>query len=256
MKKTVKNISVFIPFLLLLMNCDRTKTVFNNETKIDEPGLVRISEIDVEIGQKITAQFFNLPSIKIYDVTFNQKNIAFSQQGDSSVTLIVPWIPGGNGVGNFVFYCRLHAAPSVDTVLVSNQIRYTANDCGTAPCIKWNDHAKITETDSWKYDGFAIRKWSARTSQDTVLLFQSLSCHDECGYVTTLAFLDNGSDVLPTFLYASYDRNECLAEPVHIKIGSRCKIIIHEWNKELVFSGTFTSADYSWIFWCRNLHRI
>ena len=233
-------------FFLVLCSISCKETIV--EYIYSKNGFVQLSKNKVEIGEKITAHFINMDSVKVYSVTLNQKEITFSQKDDSTVSLIVPFTSVGNDVGNFVFYCWMQTASFPDTVLVSNQINYKYEDLPYEPYIKWNTNEKITQSDSWKYDGFTQNGWSIITESDTIKFIRNYLCHDECSIKEILVFKNNGDNNLPQFLYALYNRNEWMESPVNIKITSRCKIIIDEWNNYSTYSGTFSSDNFSWVF--------
>ena len=233
--------------ILLLNNCIEDKVVEYVElTK--EKGKVIVSETSVEIGQKIFAHFQKMDSVIVYSVTLNENKVTFKQINDSTVSLIVPYTSVGTDAGNFVFYCYLPKNEISDTVLVSNRIIYRYEDWMPGPFMKWNIYEKVTQYDSWKYDGVGQKAWKSETIKDTIKLIRQYTCHDECGITETLVFLDKGINNLPKFLYAQYNRNEWLKTPIQIKFDRFSKIMLDSWNGSL-YSGTFSSQDYSWIFW-------
>ncbi|MGE5497185.1 MAG: hypothetical protein ACM3Q2_03905 [Syntrophothermus sp.] len=78
-------------------------------------------------------------------------------------------------------------------------------------------------------------------------------CHDECGIIQTMVFLNKGSNVLPRFLYAEFYKSEMLKPTIRDVITADCKIIIDKWdNTTPAFSGTFSSNKYIWIFYWIN----
>lgn len=234
----------FLFLILTTISCKETAV----EYIYSKNGYVQLTKNKVEIGEKITAHFINMDSVYVYSVTLKQKQVTYSQKNDSTVTLIVPFTNVGNDVGNFVFYCRMETDNYPDTVLVSNQINYKYEDGNK---IKWNLNEKLEEIDSWAEDNFEQKqKWTMQQNMDTIKFVRSIVCHDECGETETLVFLNKGDDTLPVFLYALYDRHEMNVKPIHEKM-TWGKIIINDWNSSTSYSGTFTTSNYSWVFWCK-----
>ncbi|RJP64539.1 MAG: hypothetical protein C4539_14280 [Ignavibacteriales bacterium] len=248
--KKILNSFLLVYFLLLIIGCK--EKVIEYVEKETPTGNVQLSKNKVEIGEKIIVHFLNMDSVKVYSVTLNQKEVTFVQNNDSTLSLIVPYTYEGNDVGNFVFYCCMPSASSADTVLVSSQVNYKYEELGRVPYIKWNTNEKISENESMKFDGFSQKSWSLQTDNDTLKLIRSYLCHDECSIKETLAFIKNNDNELPQFLYALFQRNEWLKDPLSVRITSRCKISIDEWSSSSKYSGTFSADGYSWIFWYEN----
>ncbi len=248
--KYIKSVNLFIVvcFLLLIVSCEKSVVEY---VEVESPrGSVQLSSNKVEIGQKLTANFTNMDSSDVYAVSLNQKEVTFSQIDDKTVTVIVPYTNVGNDVGNFIFYSWMQTNSFFpDTVLVSNQINYKYENSPFGPYVKWNSNEKIVHDESLKFDGFS-NGWSLQTENDTLKIIRTYTCHDECSITEILAFKDNGNNNLPQFLYALYKRREWMKDPIDIKIISRCKITIDEWNNTSIYSGIFSSEGYSWVFWC------
>jgi hypothetical protein len=249
--KTIIKKIIFILLIILAKSCKETVIEYRDVIKIKE-GYVKLSSNEVEIGQKITAQFvnFDMDSSFVYTVTFDLKPVAFTQQNDSTLTLIVPYTGGGNMSGSFVIYCMLYSESSSDTVLVSDKIHYLYDPWPNDPYMKWNTGEEIIKSDSYKMDDGREKKyWTSETIQDTIKFIRHVICHDECYYGETLVFKNLGNNILPEFLYAIYVKDEWMFPPIHERIENRCKIIINEWSDSTNFSGTFSAPDYSWAFW-------
>ena len=241
---------VLLAFLMLTQGCNKNEKIVEYVDVQPQNGKVYVNETKVEIGQKITAHFVSKDSIVVYSATLNRKNVTYKQIDDSTVTLIVPHTYTGNDVGNFIFYCRMTTASFPDTALVSNQINYKYEDF-LSPYVKWNTNEKVTEYDSWKYDGYSQNVWKIQRNYDTLKFIRSYPCHDECGITETLVFMDNGNNILPKFLYASFDRIEWMKDPIHLKVDQVTKIMLDNWDSNSFYSGTFSSPDYSWVFWAK-----
>ena len=241
---------VLLAFLMLTQGCNKNEKIVEYVYEQPQNGKVYIDETKVEIGQKIIAHFINTDSIEVYSVTLNEKNVTFKQIDDTTVTLIVPHTYMAYNVGNFIFRCRMTTASFADTVLVSNQIKYKYEDF-PYPYVKWNTTEKVTEYDSWKYDGYSQNEWKIQRNYDTVKFIRSYPCHDECGITETLVFMDNGNNTLPKFLYASFDRIEWMKDPIHLKADQVTKIMLDNWGSNSFYSGTFSCPDYSWVFWTK-----
>ncbi len=248
-KYKIIRLCILITAVVLLQSCFKGDEIVKYIEVSPKKGYVRIDETKVEIGQKVLAHFINMDSVNVYSVTLNEKKVTFKQINDSTVTLILPYTSVGSDVGNFVFYCSMHRNINSDTVLVSNQINYKYEDWIPRPYIKWNSNVKVTQNDSWKFDGLDENEWKSEANMDTIKMIRKYACHDECNVTETIVFLDNGDNNLPTFLYALYNRNEWLKTPIQIKVEQFSKIIIDSWDKSSLYSGTFSSPDYSWIFW-------
>ncbi len=238
-----------LAFLMLTQGCKKNEKIVEYVYVQPQNGRVYIDETKVEIGQKIIAHFVNTDSIKVYSVTLNEKNVTYKQIDDSTVTLIVPHTYVGNDVGNFIFYCWMPSISPTDTVLVSNKINYKYENSPIGTSVKWNTNEKVTEYDSRKYDGLSQNGWNIQRNNDTVKFIRHYICHDECGITETLVFMDNGNNTLPKFLYASFDRIEWMKDPIHLKVDQIAKIMLDNWDSNSICSGTFSSPDYSWVFW-------
>lgn len=242
-------VKLFISLLaLFILNSCVDEGIIESDEPIPLKGKVVLSATNVEIGQKLFAHFKNMDSVKVYSVTLNEKKVTFKQIDDSTVTLIAPYTNVGTDAGNFVFYCYLPKSGVSDTVLVSNRIRYRYEDWMPGPYMKWNVYEKVTEYESWKYDGFGQKAWKMEAVKDTIRLIRQYTCHDECGIKETIVFLDKGINNVPKFLYAQYNRNEWMKAPVAIKFDRFSKIMLDSWDGS-IFSGTFSAQDNSWIFW-------
>lgn len=234
--------------MLIFMACK--ETIIEYVEKDCQHGYVSLSSGNIEIGQKITAHFNNMDSVHVWNVTLNERQVTFSQKNDSTVTLIAPYNNAGNAPGNFIFYSWMRTEGSNDTVLVSSQIHYLYENAPLGPYVKWNTNERLEESEAWEIDVIGeIHTWNTLVSGDTIKLIRQNECHDECSYKQTLAFKTNGNDILPELLYAQYERNEWMVEPINEIITKRCKVIIDTWNDRTVFSGTFTSENHSWVFW-------
>jgi len=245
MKNRLIIIICFLSFIFLSFGCKEKITEFLESRN----GFVQLSRNNAEIGEKIFAHFKNMDSVKVYSVTFNKKEVTFSQTNGNKASLIVPFTDVGNEAGNFVFYCTMKTNSFLDTVLVSNQFNYKYEDFPFEPTVKWNTNEKIVQSDSWKYDGFRKNEWNITTNNDTIKFIRHYLCHDECSVNEILVFKNNGNNNLPQFLYAQFTRDEWMKQPVKITITNACKIIIDEWSGDSVYSGTFSSDNYSWVFW-------
>lgn len=246
--RTPKYLFFTLLFIYIVMACK--ETIIEYIEKDCQHGYVSLSTSEIEIGQKITAHFNNMDSVHVWNVTLNERQVTFSQKNDSTVTLIAPYNIGGNIPGNFVLYSWMRTRGSNDTVLVSNQIHYLYENAPLGPYIKWNTNERIEESEAWEIGSIGeIHDWLCTISGDTVKLTRQNECHDECSNKNTLVFITNGNDTLPELLYAQYERNEWMVEPINEIITQRCKVIIDTWNEETVFSGTFTSNNHSWVFW-------
>ncbi|MDP3148208.1 MAG: hypothetical protein Q8N83_03665 [Ignavibacteria bacterium] len=248
----IKTIAALFVIFFLVQGCNKNEEIVKYVTTEKQGGYITLSETKVEIGQKITAHFINMDSVQVYSVTLNQTLVTFQQLNDSTVTLIAPYTTVGNGAGNFVFYCTIPSTASGDTVLISSQINYKSEEVILNSLVKWNTNEKVSEVDSWKKDFNGENQgWSFQTDQDTIKLIRSYICHDECNKTETIVFLNNGNDSLPAFLFASFDKWELMKSPIHEIITSGSKIMIDEWRDSTNYSGTFTSANYCWIFWAK-----
>ena len=235
--------------LILSFGCKETVVEYIEKESPESHVILSVNK--VEIGQKITANFVNTDSVKVYAVTFNRRVVTFNQRNDSTVSLFIPKNYGGNESGNFVLYCETSSGTFFhDSVFVSNQINYIQEDKPFDPWVKWNDDEKIIQEDAfYKYYLGGHEEWSLQSTNDTITFIRTRLCHDECSIKETLVFKSNGNDILPMFLYANFERNEMMVAPISEHIYRSCKIIINEWNSGTSFSGTFTAGNYSWVFW-------
>ncbi|MGE5351387.1 MAG: hypothetical protein ACM3Q2_01585 [Syntrophothermus sp.] len=240
-----KAILFLISFSTFVLGCK--STVVETVVKEPEHGRIVLSADSVEIGQKITAHFVKMEPVHIYSVMLNRKLATFRQTDDSTANLLVPYSTVGGEVGNFVFDCSY--GEKSDTILVSRQVKLKIESWIGSVGIKWNTNDSITSSDTRKWDANGqLKGWTFQTSGDTITFKRQLLCHDECNTRETIAFLNNGNNVLPQFLYAVYEKNEWLKPRIYFEATSDCKVIIDKWGSNNLYSGTFSSPDFSFIF--------
>lgn len=248
---SIKPILFLISFSILSFSCKTTVVEY-----VDKPvpvnnepvrGRVVLSADSVEMGQKIIAHFVNMDPISIFSVMLNQKYITFSQIDDSTASLLVPFTYIPYDHGNFVFDCSY--GKKTDTILVSSQIKYKCESVYSHAYVKWNSNEKVIPSDTRKMDcNGRIQNWTVQSIGDTIKIKRLVIWHDEGHIEENLVFLNKGNNVLPAFLYASYIKTDWPNPTTFYNVTYGCKITIDKWGENSLYSGTFTSEEFSCFF--------
>ncbi len=244
----MKQILLFFLFLSLMFftACEKDPLIVNPPPYTPDSSLHinSLSHYSIHPGEKILAKVNNLSGADLHYVQLNGVFVYHREESDSAVSVFIPF-NGESGKLKFVY------SGTADTVIYSDSID-VIQDCQDSLCISWNSGERITEFDSKFTSWDTTHTWDYNKNGDTSFFKISGLCGDECSITKTLAFLSNEDEQLPQFLFSTQTIRDHMGGTEVSDTLHRGILRVDNWNSNNIMSGTYSFADYSWVFWYKN----